>query len=84
MPFTLAELALVVAIAMDEDDVPDLRPDTNLYEEIGMDSMAAVIMVVEIQRRTGIALDEELIPELHTAGQVIGAVQAAQQSYSHA
>lgn len=61
----LDELRQIVEIAMDQE-VAEFGMDMDLYEDIGMDSMGAVAMVVEIQRRFRVRLKDEEVPDLRT------------------
>lgn len=61
----MQELKEVIEIALDRE-VAQFGPDTHLYEELGMDSIGAVAMVVEIQRRFRVRIDEAAIPHLLT------------------
>lgn len=65
MTMTLDELKEIVELALDEP-VDDLGPDTDFYTDLGMDSIGAVAMIVEIQRRTQIRVGEEVAPTLRT------------------
>lgn len=62
---TEADFMEIVEDALDRP-VPDFRMDANLYEEYGMDSMGAAVMVVDIQRLTGFRIPDEDIPTLRT------------------
>jgi len=73
MQCQLEDIFDFVEIAMDEP-VQNLQLDTHLYEELGMDSIGAVAMVVEIQRRYGVRLPEELIPTLMSPSMYIDAI----------
>ena len=59
------ELREVIEIALDRE-LHQMELDSHLYEELGMDSIGAVAMVVEIQRRFKIRIDESAIPGLLT------------------
>jgi acyl carrier protein len=63
---TLDGLRAVIAVAMDRD-VPPLKPELDIYQDLGMDSIGAVAMVVEIQRRYNVRIPEEEVPHLSTS-----------------
>lgn len=46
--------------------VPDFNLDQDLYGELGMDSMGAAVMVVDIQKLTGFRIPDKDIPKLRT------------------
>lgn len=55
----------IVEEALDRP-VPDFNLDQDLYGELGMDSMGAAVMIVEIQRLTGFRIPDVDIPKLRT------------------
>lgn len=61
----LETLKQLVEVAMDQE-VKTLGADTDLYGELGMDSMGAVALVVEIQRRFHVRIQDEDMPQLRT------------------
>lgn len=81
MTLDLTELYAVIEIAMDEEIEP-FGLDDDFYEDIGMDSMGAVAMIVEIQRRFRIRIPEADVPELRTPRLLIDAFSRLQQAAS--
>ena len=61
----IQELKSIIEIALDQE-LAEISPDAHIYEELGMDSIGAVAMIVEIQRRCGVRIDEKEIPNLVT------------------
>ena len=61
----LDELRQIVELAMDKD-IPPLESGIDLYEGLGMDSIGAVAMIVELQRRYRVRIREEDVPLLRT------------------
>lgn len=61
----IQELKAIIEIALDHE-IAELPPDIHLYEELGLDSIGAVAMIVEIQRRYHVRIDEKEIPVLTT------------------
>lgn len=51
-----------------DDEIGPFTEESHLYEDLGLDSMAAVSMVIEVQRRTGLKVPEDDIPSIMTAG----------------
>jgi acyl carrier protein len=72
---SLGELREIVEIAIDSD-IAIWELDTNLYSELGMDSIGAVAMVVEIQRRFGIRIPDEEISKLQTPRLILEHLQS--------
>lgn len=56
----------IIEEALDRE-VPEFQIDHDLFEDYKMDSMGAVVMVVEIQRRTKVRIPDDVIPSLRTA-----------------
>jgi acyl carrier protein len=53
-----------------DDRLGAVEESSHLYDDLGLDSMAAVAMVIEIQRRTGLKVPEDDIPSIMTAGEL--------------
>ena len=49
-----------------DDKIGDISLDSHIYEDLGLDSMAAVAMVIEIQRKTRIKIPDEDVKQLMT------------------
>ncbi len=77
----IQELKAMIEIAMDQE-IPELAPDIHLYEELGMDSIGAVAMIVEIQRRCHVRIDEKEIPDLTTPRLLIDYVNRVEELIS--
>jgi acyl carrier protein len=75
----IAELKAIIEMAMDQE-LSELHPDTDLYTDVGMDSIGAVAMIVEIQRRLNVRVKEEDVPELRTPALLIEYVQSILKS----
>jgi acyl carrier protein len=75
----IEELKAIIEMAMDQE-VPNLQPDMDLYTDIGMDSIGAVAMIVEIQRQLNIRVPEDDVPELRTPTLLIEYLDRALQS----
>lgn len=68
-------LKSILEVAMDQE-LPSIAPETHFYDDLGMDSMGAVAMVVEIQRRLGVRIPDEEVPSLQTAESLIRSVNS--------
>ncbi len=55
---------------------PEITPDSNL-REMGVDSLAMVSLVVEVQRRFGVRIPDEQVPNLDTPQAVAEAILEA-------
>lgn len=73
---TLDDLKEIIEIALDEP-VDNLTLDSDFYEDLGMDSIGAVAMIVEIQRRTQVRIDEAVAPTLRTPAAILQYVNEA-------
>jgi acyl carrier protein len=76
---TLAEIKQILEIAIDQD-LLEITPDSHLYEQLGMDSMGAVAMVIEVQRRFGIRIHETDIPRITTVRELIESIAGIQHA----
>ncbi len=62
-------------LAADFDvDVEALRPETNLFTELDLDSIDAVDLVVRLQQETGKKVEPEDFKQIRTFGDVVAAV----------
>lgn len=73
---TLDDLKEIIEIALDEP-VDNLTLDSDFYEDLGMDSIGAVAMIVEIQRRTQVRIEETVAPTLRTPAAILRYVNEA-------
>lgn len=60
-----------------DQEVAQLDDTIDFYEELGMDSIGAVAMVVEIQRRCRVRIPEEEVPRLRTPRLLLEYIGAA-------
>lgn len=70
---SLSDIREITEIALDsfDDDIPDINMDSDLYKDIGLDSMGGVALAIEIQRRFKVRIPENLAAELRTPRQLI-------------
>ena len=52
--------------------------DDRLFEQLGMDSMGAALMIVEVERETGVRIPDELAERIRTGRDVIALVENSQ------
>ena len=57
-----------------EVDAAKLKPETNLFTELDLDSIDAVDLVVRLQQETGKKVDPETFKKIRTFGDVVAAV----------
>ena len=70
----------ILECVADTADVPvdELRPDTNL-REIGIDSMAAVSIAIDVERLCGITISTDELKGLETVGDILRLIDANDQ-----
>jgi len=56
-------------------EVSDLRPESNIYQEIGIDSLGLVNLGVKIQKRFGITIPAAAVIEIRTIGELYEAIR---------
>jgi acyl carrier protein len=59
-----------------EVDPKLITPETNLFEDLDLDSIDAVDLVIKLQEMTGKRIKPETFKSVRTVGDVIAAVQA--------
>jgi acyl carrier protein len=59
-----------------DNEIAELDQDANIYDVLGMDSIGAVAMVVEIQRRFSVRIPDDRIPQLHSVRAILDEVIA--------
>lgn len=62
----------VKAIVSEVTEVPaeDLKEDAQFVEDLGVDSMMALEVVVEIEKKYKISIPEDTIPQLSSLGKI--------------
>lgn len=63
-----------IMIKMFELEASDISKDALLYEDLDLDSIDAVDMVVEVQKRTGIKFKPEDFKQVRTVGDIVKVV----------
>lgn len=63
-----------ILVADFEVDAANLKPETNLFTELDLDSIDAVDLVVRIQRETGKKVNPEDFRQIRTLADVTDAV----------
>ena len=65
----IAEIKEIVEIALDRE-LDEFSMDANFYEDYAMDSLGAVALVVEVQKRCDVRIPDERMPEARTGAQL--------------
>lgn len=64
----------IVEIGLDRE-LDAFSMDAHLYETYGMDSLGAVALVVEVQKRYDVRIPDEMMPDILTGEQLQAAIQ---------
>lgn len=59
----------LVEVGLDRK-LDDFNLEQNFYTDLGLDSMGAIALFVELQRRTGIQISEQEAPDIQTGRQL--------------
>jgi acyl carrier protein len=74
---TNEEIESIVKRILAEDfelDVSSLKPESNLFTELDLDSIDAVDLVVRLQQEIGRKVDPESFKKIRTFGDVVSAI----------
>ena len=58
------------------DDVEKIKPEAKLIDDLGADSLTAVEIVMEIEKKLGVDIDDSEIEKIVTVQDVINIVEA--------
>ncbi|MDQ0359763.1 acyl carrier protein [Breznakia pachnodae] len=64
---------LVEAINVDENDV---KPEANLKDDLGIDSLAAVELALELETEFDVRIEDEELAKLETVQDIIDTINA--------
>jgi acyl carrier protein len=67
---------IVCRFAPRSGPAPVLRPETRLVDDVGIDSPRMVDIVLDIEDRFGITVEDEQIQKVKTFGDLVALVQA--------
>jgi len=73
------EVREIVEIGLDRE-LESFSMKANWYEEYGMDSLGAVAVVVEVQKRYDIRIPDERMPDIQTGEQLKAVIEELSQS----
>ncbi len=68
------QIALQVVAEVSGVDVAKLDPQTELVAQLGIDSPKALHLLVELEDRLGIEIDDDDVANLKTVGDVLQAI----------
>lgn len=80
---TESEIREIVETAVD-DELDSFSMEGNFYEDYGMDSLGAISLVVEVQKRYKVRLPDKRMPDIRTGNQLVAAIQELQLACSGA
>jgi acyl carrier protein len=66
----------IVELALDRE-LETFTLDDRLFEELGMDSMGAALMIVEIEKETGVRIADDQAERLRTGHDVMALIGGA-------
>ena len=69
------EIVLEVIAKVSGVDRREIQPETELVGHLGIDSPKALAMLVELEDRLAVEIDDELITRLQTVADVLGAIE---------
>ena len=75
---TRRQTALEVIAEVSGAEVGELRPETELVADLGVDSAKALTMLVELEDRLEITIEDDEVTELATVGDVLRAIDEVQ------
>ena len=68
------EIVLEVIAKVSGIDIRDIAPHSELVGDLGIDSPKALAMLVEIEDRLAMEIDDELVSELNTVADLFRAI----------
>lgn len=63
-----------ILIEMFEVEAADISPESNMYEDLDIDSIDAVDLIVQLKDMTGRKVDPEVFKQIRTVQDVVDAV----------
>lgn len=71
---SVEEIKDILEIALDKE-LDEFSMDAHFYFDMEMDSLAAVALVVEVQKRYGVRIPDERMPEVLNGNQLKAAIE---------
>lgn len=72
-----SKLVSIIAEIGEVDDPSVITDTADLYKEVGIDSMQALEIMLELEKQLGVAVSEDKLKEIRTLGDALRIVQAA-------
>ncbi|MFW0778563.1 MAG: acyl carrier protein [Rickettsiales bacterium] len=72
---TIEKKVSEILVELFEIDPADIKPDSNLYEDLDIDSIDAVDLVVELKKMTGKKIKPEDFKSVRTVSDVVDAIE---------
>lgn len=72
-----ATLRDIIAEIAEIDDPARITDDANLYKELGVDSMQALEIVLELEKRFSVAIPEAKLKEIRTLADAVRVAKEA-------
>ena len=69
-------IAVFERVFEDEVDSSAIRPESELIDDLGLNSIAMLYMALELETEFGIKFDNSDFESLHTVGDVLAKVEA--------
>ena len=69
-------IAVFERVFEDEVDPEDIRPESELIDDLGLNSIAMLYMALELETEFGIKFGNSDFEALHTVGDVLAKVEA--------
>ena len=71
----MSEIVYKVLQEVLTDDVDKLKPEAKLIDDLGADSLTAVEIVMELEKKLGIEIDDSKIEKIVTIQDIINIVE---------
>jgi acyl carrier protein len=72
-----AKLVAIIAEIGEVDDPSVITDTADLYKEVGIDSMQALEIMLELEKQLGVEVSEAKLKEIRTLGDALRVVRAA-------
>ena len=72
----MSEIVYKVIQEVLTDDVDKLKPEAKLIDDLGADSLTAVEIVMELEKKLGIEIDDSRVEKIVTIQDIINIVES--------
>ena len=77
---TTFEIVAKAVAARTSSDIAALSPETDVREDLGMDSLDAVELIMELEDEFGITIPSENSADLKTIGEIVALVDGLKEN----